>query len=284
MNVLTFDIEEWFHILDNRSTRSCSEWERFESRIEANMPRLLDLLAGMEQKATFFCLGWIAEKHPAIVREIDGLGHEIGTHSHMHQLVYSQSRKEFKADLERSVKTLEDLTGKKVRSYRAPGFSITGKTPWAFETLCDFGIEVDCSIFAARRSHGGFGDFPWRGPCRIRSRGGMIKEFPVCPFEAGPFRVVFSGGGYFRIMPYGLIRRMMKRLDYTMVYLHYRDFDFGQRVIEDLPLHRKFKSYVGIRGAFRKLQNLLSEFEFTDLRTAEGLIDWESAPVMDVNS
>jgi len=284
MNVLTFDIEEWFHILDNRSTRSCSEWEKFESRIEANMPRLLDLLAGIEQKATFFCLGWIAEKHPAIVKEIAGLGHEIGTHSHMHQLVYTQSKEEFKADLERSVKTLEDLTGRKVRSYRAPGFSLTGQTPWAFESLCDCGIEIDCSIFAARRSHGGYGDFPWRGPCRINGGGGMIKEFPVCPFDVGPFRVVFSGGGYFRIMPYGLIRRMMKHSDYTMVYLHCRDFDFGQRVIEDLPFHRRFKSYVGIKGAFRKLQKLLSEFDFVDLRTADGLVDWETSPVMDVNS
>ena len=99
MNVLTFDIEEWFHILDNRSTQSCSDWEEFESRIEANMPRLLELLAGRKQKATFFFLGWIAERHPAMVKEIDRLGHEIGTHSHMHQLVYTQSREEFKADL-----------------------------------------------------------------------------------------------------------------------------------------------------------------------------------------
>jgi polysaccharide deacetylase family protein (PEP-CTERM system associated) len=280
MNVLTFDIEEWFHILDNRSTRSCLQWEGFESRIEANMPRLLDFLTGQGQKATFFCLGWIAEKHPAIVREIDGLGHEIGTHSHMHQLVYTQSREEFKTDLERSVKTLEDLTGKKVRSYRAPGFSITKQTPWAFDILRECGIEIDCSIFAARRAHGGYGDFSWRGPCRVNRGGETIKEFPLCPFDAGPFRIVFSGGGYFRIMPYGLIRLMMKRSDYAMVYLHYRDFDPGQRVLEDLPLHRRFKSYVGIKGAFRKLQKLLADFEFTDLRTAEGLVDWDNTPIV----
>jgi peptidoglycan/xylan/chitin deacetylase (PgdA/CDA1 family) len=201
----------------------------------------------------------------------------------MHQLVYTQSREGFKADLERSVKTLEDLTGKKVRSYRAPGFSITRRTPWAFDILCECGIEVDCSIFAARRSHGGYGAFPRRGPCIMNLGERTIREFPVCPFGAGPFRFVFSGGGYFRITPYALIRHMMKRSDYVMVYLHYRDFDFGQRVIEDLPVHRKFKSYVGIKGAFRKLERLLSEFEFTDLRTAEGLIDWDTAPVLDIS-
>jgi polysaccharide deacetylase family protein (PEP-CTERM system associated) len=282
MNVLTFDIEEWFHILDTRSTLSRHQWEEFESRIEDNIPKILEFLAQTGQKATFFCLGWIAEKHPTIVRKIDDLGHEIGTHSDLHQLVYRQNPEEFRTDLLRSVKTLEDLTGKKVRAYRAPGFSITEATPWAFDILGECGIEIDCSIFTASRSHGGYGSFPLHGPCHIERNGGTIKEFPVNHYRAGPLRVVFSGGGYFRIMPYPLIRHMIRHSDYVMVYLHYRDFDYGQRVIEDLPLYRKFKSYVGIRGALGKLQRLLSDFEFVDLGTADRLVDWDNTETVRV--
>ena len=282
MNVLTFDIEEWFHILDASSTRSARQWEDFESRIEDNVPRLLEFLAEANQKATFFCLGWIARKHPAIIREIDGQGHEIGSHSDMHQLVYTQRPDEFRSDLMSSLKTLEDLTGKKVRAYRAPGFSITEATPWAFEILSECGIEIDCSVFTAARSHGGYGRFPIHGPCYVERNGVLVKEFPVVHFKAGPFRIVFSGGGYFRITPYPLVRCMMKRSDYVMVYLHYRDFDYGQRMIEGLPIHRRFKSYVGIRGAFRKLQMLLADFEFVDLSSADRLVDWPAAEIVRV--
>jgi polysaccharide deacetylase family protein (PEP-CTERM system associated) len=277
MNILTFDIEEWFHILDSEHTHSDEQWIRFESRIEENLPGLLELLNLAGQPATFFCLGWIARRYPKVIKEIDRMGHEIATHSDMHQLVYSQSAGQFKQDLDRSVKSLEDLTGKKVTAYRAPGFSITEKTPWAFDALLECGIEIDCSIFTSSRAHGGFGSFPLRTPCRIRRGGASIKEFPLSHFPLGPWRVVFSGGGYFRIMPYPLIRHMMKRSAYVMVYLHYRDFDYGQGMIHGLPLHRRFKSYVGIKGALAKLRRLISEFRFVDLRTADSQIDWDQA-------
>jgi polysaccharide deacetylase family protein (PEP-CTERM system associated) len=144
MNVLTFDIEEWFHILDNTSTSTDEQWSNFESRIERNMPQLLALLDSSSQKATFFCLGWVARKYPGVIREIDNARHEIATHSDMHQLVFTQERKEFKADVERSIKSLEDLTGKRITAYRAPGFSLTEETPWAFDVLAECGIETDC--------------------------------------------------------------------------------------------------------------------------------------------
>lgn len=277
MNILTFDIEEWFHILGSEHTHSDEQWGNFESRIEENLPGLLELLDGAGQPATFFCLGWIARKYQGVIREIDRMGHEIATHSDMHQLVYNQSADQFRADLERSVKSLEDLTGKKVTAYRAPGFSITEKTPWAFDVLMECGIEIDCSVFTSARAHGGFDRFPLAAPCRIERNASSIKEFPLNHYRVGPLRVVFSGGGYFRIMPYPLIRHMMRRSPYVMVYLHYRDFDYGQGMIDGLPLHRRFKSYVGIKGALAKLRRLISEFDFMDLRTADSLIDWDSA-------
>jgi polysaccharide deacetylase family protein (PEP-CTERM system associated) len=277
MNVLTFDLEEWFHILDSEHTHSDDQWTKFESRIEENLPGLLELLDRTQQPATFFCLGWIARKYPGVIREIDRMGHEIATHSDMHQLVYSQSPDQFRSDLMRSVKSLEDLTGKKVTAYRAPGFSITEKTPWAFDVLMECGIEIDCSVFTSARAHGGFDGFPMKTPCLIERNGARIKEFPLSHFKLGPLRIVFSGGGYFRIMPYPLIRHMMKRSTYVMVYLHYRDFDYGQGTIDGLPLYRRFKSYVGIRGALAKLSRLILEFRFVDVRTANSLVDWEEA-------
>jgi polysaccharide deacetylase family protein (PEP-CTERM system associated) len=278
MNILTFDIEEWFHILDHEATDSSARWDGFESRIRSNIGALLSFLGERDQKATFFCLGWVAERYPEVIRQIDGLGFEIGTHSDLHQLVYRQGKDAFRADLERSVKRLEDLTGKRVRAYRAPGFSITPETPWAFDVLMECGIEIDCSIFTARRAHGGYPGFPCTGPCYIERGGNRIKEFPVCPYSIGPVNVIFSGGGYLRLMPYPAIRFMMRRSRYVMVYLHYRDFDYGQRMIKELPLHRKFKSYVGIKGAFAKLERLISDFHFIDLAAADAATDWVAVP------
>lgn len=277
MNILTFDIEEWFHILDSEHTDSDRQWENFESRIEDNLAGLLELLEGVGQPATFFCLGWIARKYPGVIKEIDRLGHEIGTHSDLHQLVYTQSPDQFRRDLESSVRCLEDLTGKKITAYRAPGFSITEQTPWAFDVLMECGIEIDCSVFTSNRAHGGFTSFPLKTPCRIERNGSSIKEFPLSHYSVGPLRVVYSGGGYFRIMPYPVIRHMMKRSSYVMVYLHYRDFDYGQGMIDGLPLHRRFKSYVGIKGALAKLRRLITDFPFVDVRTADSLMDWDKA-------
>ena len=125
MNILTFDVEEWFHILDNDSTRSEKEWSKFEYRLEANLDRIFSLLDEHNQKATFFCLGWVAKEFPQLIRRIHESGYEIASHSYRHQLAYEQSHHEFRHDLENSINSLEDITGSKVRSYRAPGFSLT---------------------------------------------------------------------------------------------------------------------------------------------------------------
>jgi polysaccharide deacetylase family protein (PEP-CTERM system associated) len=280
MNVLTFDIEEWFHILDHESTESIKRWDSFESRIHANMARLLRFLTDQSQSATFFCLGWICRKYPELIRDIDALGFEIGTHSDMHQLVYNQTRDEFRSDLDASIGWLEDLTGKKIAAYRAPGFSVTEATLWAFEILAERGIELDCSVFTAPRAHGGYKDFPSARPCWIETGGCRLKEFPVGHYPVGPLRIAFSGGGYMRLLPYRVIRYMMKRAGYSMVYLHYRDFDYGQAVIKELPPYRRFKSYVGIKSTFGKLERLIKDFDFVDLRTADKQVDWSTAPTV----
>lgn len=278
MNILTFDIEEWFHILDNKSTQTEKEWLNFESRIHQNMNVIYKILDNRNVKATFFCVGWIAEKYPEIIKEISNRGYEIASHTRMHQLVYSQSPKQFKTDVAHSIHTLEDLTGKKVKYFRAPGFSLTEETKWAFETLVELGIEIDCSIFPAARSHGGFPSYGMPYPSILELNGVQIKELPINYSSIFSKSLIFSGGGYFRLLPYGLIKKWTNQSDYVMTYFHPRDFDKDQPIIKDLSLFRKFKSYVGISKTESKLDKWLSDFKFIDINTANNLIDWEQVP------
>lgn len=275
MNILTFDIEEWFHILDNDSTKTEKEWSNYEYRLESNMDRIFELLDRKNQKATFFCLGWVAREFPMIIKKIEQEGFEIGTHSDMHQLAFEQNKQEFKQDLERSIKSIEDLIGKKVTTYRAPGFSIKEENTWVFSELVNQGIEIDCSIFPAKRSHGGLESYGHAKPSIISFEGNLLKEFPINLFKIGSTDLIFSGGGYFRLLPYWFIKEMTRKSDYVMTYFHPRDFDKDQPVINELTTIRKFKSYVGLSSAFSKLESIISDFEFIDIRTADSLIDWQ---------
>ncbi|MEI6815941.1 MAG: polysaccharide deacetylase family protein [Bacteroidota bacterium] len=280
MRILTFDIEEWFHILDNESTKTEANWSTYETRIHKNMDRIFELLAEKNQSATFFCLGWIAKKHPDVIKRIDSLGYEIASHSLMHQLVYEQTPSAFEQDLEASTKTIEDAIGKKVTTYRAPGFSIMEENSWAFEILIKHGITIDSSIFPATRGHGGFASFGQATPCIINMKAGMLKEFPINLFHVLNKPFIFSGGGYFRLLPYPIIKRLTKQSPYVMTYFHPRDFDGSQPMIKDLQMTRKFKSYYGLHGALHKLERWLSDFSFIDIRTADKMLDWNGAKII----
>jgi len=279
MNILTFDIEEWFHILDNYSTKTINEWKKYEVRIHQNMERIFSILEKTNTKATFFCLGWIAETYPEVVREIVSRGYETGSHTRMHQLVFEQKPVEFKKDVEHSIKTLEDITGKKVKHFRAPGFSITENETWAFEILSELGIETDCSVFPAPRAHGGFPSYGQAVPSILANNGIELKELPINYTMIMGKPLIFSGGGYFRLAPYSLIKKWTQQSDYVMSYLHPRDFDVNQPVIKELSITRKLKSYVGLKGAMAKLEQWLTDFEFIDISTAVKQIDWEKVPV-----
>ena len=279
MNILTFDIEEWFHLLDNESTKGEAQWVNYESRIHNNVDRILDILDRHDTKATFFCMGWIARKYPEVIRKISER-YEIGSHTELHQLVYQQNPKVFKEDLVRSISRLEELSGKKVSCFRAPGFSITEKTKWAFEILVEHGIEIDCSVFPAARAHGGFPSYSAPKPSIIQYNGIQIKELPINYTTLLGKHLIFSGGGYFRLFPYSLIHKWTKDSDYLMSYLHPRDFDPKQPMIEDLPLTRKFKSYVGLKSAQSKFEKWLDDFEFIDIAEANKRIDWNQVPII----
>jgi polysaccharide deacetylase family protein (PEP-CTERM system associated) len=280
MNILTFDVEDWFQILDNESTKNEKEWLQLESRIEQNMERIFTLLDKNSQQATFFCLGWVARKYPWLLKRIDAAGFEIATHSDMHQLAYEFNKREFRADLQRSIGSIEEAIGKKVRAYRAPGFSLMRKNRWVFEELAEQGIEIDCSVFPAKRAHGGYAEFGYAEPAYIELYGKKIKEFPINTYPVLGKNMIFSGGGYFRLLPYPVIRFMMARSPYVMSYLHPRDFDPEQPMIEGLSALRKFKSYYGLKGAYAKLEKMIEEFSFVDLNTADLAVDWDAARVI----
>ena len=274
MNILSFDIEDWFHILDHNSTKSENDWGKFEPRIHKNMDKIFEILEKNNTKASFFVLGWIAEKHPDLINRIKERGYEIGSHSHLHQLAYRQNRNEFYQDVDRSIKTLQDITGDRIEMFRAPGFSITETNKWAFEVLYDLGIKIDSSVFPAGRAHGGMPSFGSSKPSMIKYNGITIKEFPINTYKVFSKSFIYSGGGYFRLFPYAMVKKFTSSSEYVMSYFHPRDFDHTQPVIKDLSAFRKFKSYVGLKNTSSKLNNWLFDFDFCDISEADGQIKW----------
>jgi polysaccharide deacetylase family protein (PEP-CTERM system associated) len=276
------DIEEWFHLLDIDYLEKNVHWQNLESRIYENTQKILEILQQSKVKATFFILGWIAEKYPDLVRLISDFGYDIGTHSHNHILIFRSTPKLFREDLKKSIDIIQNLTQRKVRCFRAPGFSIKKESLWAFEILITEGIDIDSSIFPASRGHGGIKNFGLVQPFRINVGGSIIKEFPINIFKIGGFKIPFSGGGYFRFYPYQLISFFIKNSSYVMTYFHPRDFDVRQPALGDLPVIRKIKSYIGIAGALKKFNKILDNFHFIDISRANEMINWDNVPIINI--
>ena len=280
MNILTFDIEEWFNF-DN-ITREY-HWDHTPSRIDKGVERILAELEKRGQKATCFCLGWIAEKHPHIIRNIYAQGHQIGCHSYKHELATRFDKQSFKQDTEKAKKMIEDLIGEEVNAFRAPGFSITENNTWALEVLSELGFQYDCSLFPANHDYGGYKNYGKAEPALLQlANGCQLKEFPINIYHLFGKNIVFSGGGFFRLFPYFFIQRWAKQSPYLMTYFHPQDFDPDIPMIETLPLMRKFKSYVGLKHSFRKFQHLLDDFTFINVREADEQINWEEARIINI--
>ena len=281
MNILTFDIEDWYNC--DFITPDLN-WEKYEVRIYDGAERILQALDERNIKATFFCLGWVAEKHPKVIQWMHEQGHHIACHSFKHDLAYTFDRKGFKNDTEKAKKTIADLIGAEVTAYRAPGFSIKKENIWAFEVLYELGFEFDCSVFPGAHDYGGFPEFGLSKPVMLQLPNGCrLKEFPMSTKNILGKQLVFSGGGFFRLFPYRLIRHWATHTNYLMTYFHPRDFDPLQPIMETLPTVRKFKSYVGLKKAFPKFQRLISEFQFHSLMEADKIIDWSKVPIVKID-
>jgi len=283
MHILSFDIEEWFHLLEHDAVRQEKSWSSFDRKLPRMLGRILDLLEETGAKATFFCLGWVAREYPELIRDIDRAGHEIGSHSDVHTLIFEQSPQQFRDELRRSKDSLEQVVGKPVRTFRAPGFSLTPRCAWAFEMLVEEGFAVDCSVFPARRAHGGFPNFGSARPLRIGTASGELREFPMNTAEVAGRRLVFSGGGYFRLLPLRLLQQLWRRSDYTMTYFHPRDFEPDQPYLPGLGPIRRFKSYYGLGRSEAKLRAILREFPFENVAAAEKEVNWSEVPLVSVD-
>lgn len=295
MNILTFDVEEWFHLLDFDDTRTEDKWLSYPVRIHENVDRILDILDRTDTKATFFIIGWVAKTYPEVVKKI-AAKYQIGTHTMNHQLVWQQTPEQFREDVDSSIRLLQDITGQPIECFRAPGFSIRESEPWAFDILSELGIKYDCSVFPAHHAHGGMASYGEAVPSLIRHNGVEMKEFPVTTKEMMGKPIIFSGGGYFRLVPYWLLHKwsceaaerqvtpvminedMSRKAGYLLSYIHPRDLDGGQPMLEGLPLARKFKSYVGLKQAPEKLRQYLKDFKFVDVQTASDMIAWDRVP------
>lgn len=273
MNILSFDIEDWYC----NCVYTDLNWEKYECRLYEGVDMILNELEKRNQKATFFCLGWIAEHHPQIIKEIHGAGHHVGCHSYQHQLLTDFDKEQFVVDTIRAKSAIENLIGESVDAYRAPAWTIGHSNIWVLETLAELGFKYDCSIFPASHSFGGFPDYGSDVPCVLQlPNGSIIKEFPVSTKQVLGQTVIFSGGGYFRFFPLRFIKKWSKQREYNMCYFHTQDFDKGQpNVSKDLPLMRRFKTYYGIDGAFEKFKFFLDEFEFMNVREADEILNWE---------
>ncbi len=281
MNILTFDIEDWYNC---DFISEDFEWEKWEYRVDIALIPLLDELDKRKLKGTFFCLGWLAEKHPDIIKEINRRGHQIGCHSYQHELATRFTPEQFIEDTMKAKDLIESVIGKSIDSFRAPGFSITEENSWTVDKLVEMGFKYDCTVFPARHDYGGMPNYGKGEPAILRTKAGnMIKEFPINIHTVMGKHIVFTGGGFFRFFPYFMIRRWgrMSR-DYMMTYFHPRDFDAGQPMVKGLPLKRKFKSYVGIKGNFKKWKKFLDDFEFVNLEEADKIINWNNVKIVDL--
>jgi polysaccharide deacetylase family protein (PEP-CTERM system associated) len=262
-DVFTIDVEDWFHILDVTGTPDLAAWDSHPSRL-ANFHTLLDLLASLNVNATCFVLGWVARRFPSLLREASERGHEIASHGFGHEIVSGISRTQFREDIRSAKAAIEDATGTRVVGYRAPGFSITRATPWAFDEIIEAGHIYDSSVFPARHGHGGIPGAP-RHPHIIHSETGRLIEFPVSIADTPFGPQCCFGGGYLRLIPMWFVMAMAERVRSdgrgVVWYIHPREIDPGHPRLQ-MSLKRRFKSYVNLRSTAGRLKAILQNGNF----------------------
>ncbi len=268
-DVFSVDVEEYFQVSAFEKAIPRTEWESIPSRLVGGVSRILELLAKQEVQATFFILGWIAERHPGLVARIAASGHEVACHGYDHRLIYHMTPDAFREDVRRAKAAIEDASGSAVMSYRAPSFSVTRKSLWALDVLAEMGFQNDASVFPIRHDRYGIPDAdPW--PHRIPTSSGSIREFPSSTVRLAGCNAPLGGGGYLRLFPWPLTRRLIRRVHTIhrrpcMVYVHPWELDPDQPCVSGVSWLAKVRHRVGLRSTERKLQRMLATFRFTRL-------------------
>jgi polysaccharide deacetylase family protein (PEP-CTERM system associated) len=264
LNAFTVDVEDYFQVSAFENFVSRATWDDLPSRVVANTRRLLALLDGHDVRGTFFVLGWVARKYPALVREIQTAGHEIGSHSYWHRLIYTQTRNEFRTDLRLSKHVLEDITGQPVTAFRAPSFSITRRSLWALEVLVEEGFKTDSSVFPTHHDRYGI---PGASPeiHLLHTPAGALLEFPPSVARWNRLALPAGGGGYFRLYPYRLTSGLLGHINRReqrpfMFYVHPWEVDPEQPRLGVGSGWSRFRHYVNLASTERKLTRLLRDF------------------------
>lgn len=283
LNALTVDVEEYFHPTEVQTAVDQSRWVGLPSRIEDQLHQILQLLDMRRTKATFFVLGWVAERNPRAIQKIVAAGHEIGCHSHCHQLVYSLTPQEFRRDTRRAVAAIEDACGVTPRVYRAPSYSITQKSMWALEILVEEGFVSDSSIYPI--AHDRYGIPGSRRYAHvIETPVGPIRELPIATVKlSNDWVAPIGGGGYLRLLPYRYTSAGIRRLNRdenqpACIYFHPWEIDPDQPRLAS-GLIARMRTYTGVKGMFRKLDRLLSEFQFSTLSHVYGEVGRSAAVI-----
>ena len=260
-NALSIDVEDYFHVAALAPYIARSDWEHLPCRVEANIETILGLLAEAQAQATFFILGWVAERYPALVRRIAAAGHEIASHGYDHERATHQGRGDFYQDICRAKRLLEEVTGVEVRGYRAPSFSIDGSSFWAFDCIAEAGYRYSSSVYPIHHDHYGMPDAP-RFPFRPIPE---LLEIPVSTARVLTVNLPAGGGGYFRLLPYAVSRALIRRVNETegraaVFYLHPWELDAQQPRIPGTSLKARFRHYLNLERMQPRLRRLLHDF------------------------
>jgi polysaccharide deacetylase family protein (PEP-CTERM system associated) len=273
-NALTFDVEDYFQVSAFAKVIRQEDWLLYDKgRVVKNTQKILELLDNKNIQATFFVLGWIADRYSSLVSEIYKAGHEVASHGWSHQLVYNQNIETFRSETDRSKKLLEDITGAQVLGYRAASYSITPKSYWAFDVLVELGFQYDSSVFPVYHDRYGMPDAP-RFPYTITSdKKRKLVEFPLSTYEILNYRLPIAGGGYFRLFPYWLTRFCLSAINQRenpfVFYLHPWEIDTDQPLVK-ASISSRFRHYNNLNKCYSRLERLMDEFPFTSMKNVLG--------------
>jgi polysaccharide deacetylase family protein (PEP-CTERM system associated) len=263
VNALTIDVEDYFQVSAFAPYIARADWDTRECRVERNVQRILEMLAQYDTRATFFTLGWLAERYPRLVREIVAQGHELASHGYGHERASDLQPSEFDADVVRAKALLEDIGGVEVRGYRAPSFSIGKRNPWAFDSLARAGYRYSSSVYPIRHDHYGMPDAP---RFAYAAREGLI-EVPVTTLRIAAQNLPSSGGGYFRLLPYAVSRWLIRQVNRrdgqaAVFYFHPWEIDPQQPRVPGIDAKTRFRHYLNLGRMERRLQRLLTDFRW----------------------
>ncbi len=285
---MTIDVEDYFHVSAFENQSPPSTWAERECRVEKNTDTILALMDANSVKATFFILGWVAEHYPRIAQMIASQGHEVASHGYLHQRVGLQDREVYRQDIRRGKQLLEDQTGQAILGYRAPSYSITRSTAWAFDELLEAGFKYDSSIFPMKHDFYGIPDWPrfegyavkddqeWKSADHIDVGQVGLRELPITTLRIGQRNLPIAGGGYFRLLPYlvtrwGLDQINKKENQPFVFYLHPWEFDPEQPRMIGASAKSKFRHYLNLGRTEDRFKCLLDDFKFQPIADGLGL-------------